>query len=161
MLRLILITVIFAMFGCASPIPGATVYTEPPGAPEGMATLVIYRDKDSIGTAVGHSYFVNDAYVGALGYQTYTYVYLKPGPITVKWSTDHRPNTETRAKPQNATVEAGKIYYYTDKLTKSWPLPLLVVIVTTFYFETRFVPPNEAKKELATYRFVQARFPSM
>ena len=142
------------LFGCASPTPSNIPYTEPPSAPPGSATLIIYRDKDSLGTAIKHFYFVNDVYIGALGNQTYTYLWVKPGPITIKWSTDMKPNTEARAKPQEQMIEAGKVYYYTDKVTKSFPLPLIVVIVTTFYFETRFVPATEAIKELATYKFV-------
>jgi len=86
-IRVAVICLAVAIGGCESNIPArdAPTFSAAPAAPEGYATLYIYRLYESdYGQGVWPVLFLNEAKVSAVKAASFTYVYAFPGEYKVR-----------------------------------------------------------------------------
>jgi hypothetical protein len=134
---------------------GTHKYADPLVAPDGMATLVLYREWGYRGSFFDNHFFVNGEVVAGLGTSTYTYITVAPGRIGVSWAVGESTALAGRSKPVEIDARAGETYFFKKGTTTTSVIPLPFVILSTAKSEWGFIEPATAREELKSYSFVK------
>ena len=152
-MRILLLLLWVALLpGCATTT--TKPFVDPPPAPAGMATLVAFREAGVYGSFTDRRIFINDEIVAALPTASYTYIYVRPGRLSVTWHVFDDPSPATRNAPAEVTARAGETYFFkTGVNTFSVWVPGSGAGIAAKN-AWGFVEPTAAREELARYTFV-------
>jgi hypothetical protein len=172
MSRLLLIACLLGIVtlqGCASgpSLEGSPYYRGPAESSDSMATVYIFREKHSIGSAVTQNVSIDGKLVGSLPNGGYLVTRIGPGSHEMLFRRANFLHGDLSDAVFKVELEVGKTYFIA-KETSSMPYKdsrgLSLVEEGSFrlvryYFRWAMVPKNEAEMRMKSCRLVPASQP--
>lgn len=162
-IRVALVCVAVVLGGCESNIPArdAPTFTAAPAAPEGYATLYIFRLYESdYGQGVWPVLFLNDVKVSAVKAASFTYVYALPGEYKVR-TEKNAPWSGMENYPYAFSIPSTANYYleYSTGVSKMMTLAaggafIPLAVGRTSHEGWLIVPEQDALQKLPQTRYL-------